>query len=54
MSTDVKRQTAESEVTQHSVLFNSIASERGSFEGYSMNASVGECEASGKEGCDRH
>ena len=50
MSIDVKRQTAESEVTQHSVLFNSVTSERRSFEGCSMNASIRECEALGKGG----
>ena len=52
MSIDVKRQTAESEVTQHSVLSDGVSGERRSFEGCSMNASIRECEALGKDGCD--
>ena len=50
MSLDVKRQTAESEVTQHSVLSDGVSGERRSFCRYSENTPFGECEALGKGG----
>ena len=50
MSIDVKRQTSESEVTQHSVLPDGVSGERRSFCRYSDNIPIGECEAFGKGG----